>query len=260
MKYKIISMDFDGTLLTSDKKVTKNTKDILIKYKNEGYYIVGVTARNFSSVKSVCDTSIFNFIILNNGANIYNVKEDFIISLGDLNTNLVEKITNYFSNIASEIDYCGLNYYYSCRENNNPYILKINSYKQINEPIVRMNIFLKDSNLDYTSYINYIKNNYTDLEAFIMTDTDIKNGKKWIAINQAEIDKFETLKKLCNNLKVNTDEVIFFGDSSNDIKIINNVGMGVAMENALNIVKEKAKTVTLSNDKEGIYYFLKNNI
>lgn len=260
MKYKIISMDFDGTLLTSEKKVTKKTKDILIKYKNEGYHIVGITARNFSSVKSVCDTSMFNFIILNNGANIYDVKKDSIVSLGDLNIEIVEKLTNYFSNIASEIDYCGLNHYYSYRENNNPHILKIDNFKQINEPIVRMNIFLEDSNSDYTSYINYIKDNYTDLEAFIMTDTDIKNGKKWIAINQAGIDKFETLKKLCNNLKVNIDQVIFFGDSSNDIKIINNVGMGVAMENALDIVKKKAKTVTLSNDEEGIYYFLKNNI
>ena len=31
MKYKLISMDFDGTLLTSDKQITKRTKNVLFK-------------------------------------------------------------------------------------------------------------------------------------------------------------------------------------------------------------------------------------
>lgn len=80
MKYKIISMDFDGTLLTSDKKVTENTKNILKKCRNNGFIIVGVTARNLSSVRSVLDINIFDYIILNNGAFILDVKTNEISS------------------------------------------------------------------------------------------------------------------------------------------------------------------------------------
>ena len=38
MKYKIIAMDFDGTLLTDDKKVSSKTEKVLRELKKEGYY------------------------------------------------------------------------------------------------------------------------------------------------------------------------------------------------------------------------------
>ncbi len=71
MNYKIISMDFDGTLLTSDKKVTDKTKQVLLKYKNENYIIIGATARNLASASNVCDINMFDYLILNNGSYIY---------------------------------------------------------------------------------------------------------------------------------------------------------------------------------------------
>lgn len=45
MKYKLIATDFDGTLLTDDKKITIETKNILKNIENK-YIIVGSTARN----------------------------------------------------------------------------------------------------------------------------------------------------------------------------------------------------------------------
>ena len=39
MKYKLISMDFDGTLLTSEKTITKDTIKTLNELKKENYYI-----------------------------------------------------------------------------------------------------------------------------------------------------------------------------------------------------------------------------
>ena len=59
MKYKLIATDFDGTLLTDNKKITIETKNTLKNIKNE-YIIVGATARNLGSVKSVCDINIFH--------------------------------------------------------------------------------------------------------------------------------------------------------------------------------------------------------
>ena len=62
MKYKLIATDFDGTLLTDDKKITIETKNILKNIENK-YIIVGSTARNLGSVKSVCDINIFHYLI-----------------------------------------------------------------------------------------------------------------------------------------------------------------------------------------------------
>ena len=77
-KIKIISMDFDGTLLTSDKKISDRTKACLIELKRKSYFIIGVTARNLTSVKNILDVNLFDYIILNNGSDIYYVENDKI--------------------------------------------------------------------------------------------------------------------------------------------------------------------------------------
>ena len=67
-----------------------------------------------------------------------------------------------------------------------------------------------------------------------------------------------TVKKLCKKIDISIDEVIFFGDGANDLSIINQVGLGIAMGNALEEVKKQAKEITLSNDNDGIAYYLDN--
>ena len=45
-----------------------------------------------------------------------------------------------------------------------------------------------------------------------------------------------------------------FGDGENDISMIEKAGMGVAMGNAGDFLKEKADYVTLSNEESGVAY------
>ena len=55
---KIIAMDFDGTLLTSDKQISNRTQECLIKAKDMSYIIIGVTARNLLSVNGTIAITI----------------------------------------------------------------------------------------------------------------------------------------------------------------------------------------------------------
>lgn len=91
-----------------------------------------------------------------------------------------------------------------------------------------------------------------------MSDTDNKNNRKWIVLTPKGINNFETLKGLCLKLHISVDKVIFFGESANDLPIISQVGLGVAMKNALKEVKEQENEITLSSDNDGIAYFLEN--
>lgn len=260
MKYKVLAMDFDGTLLTSKKSITQKTKNTILKYKNEGYIIIGITARNLPSVEGVCNIDIFNFLILNNGSYIYNVdkKEGNYINTIDRKT--AEKLTNYFKNIANEIDYCSAEKYYIYKSeitNNRKFLIKINNLEEVNELISRMNIFL-DNNEEVIKYKKYIDENFDDISSIIMQDTDNSSGATWLALMPKHTNKLVTLEKLCKNLNIDIDEVIFFGDGANDVEIIEKVGLGIAMGNALPEVKEVAKEITLSNDEDGIVVFLEN--
>lgn len=257
--YKLIAMDFDGTLLTTDKKITDKTKNTILKYKKSGYTIVGVTARNLGSVKSVCDINMFDYLILNNGSYIYDINNnkgtyEGIISKDDYNI-----ITKQFKDISYRIDYCSAGYYYYNDKTiiNHPFIKNINDIKDIKEEIIRMNIHILDQEkIDY--YRDLINNNYKNINCFIMQDSD--NPTKWLVLNPKGINKGVTLNKLGKKLNIDSKEMIFFGDGFNDLEVIELVGCGVAMSNAFDQVKAKTKYITLSNNEDGIAIFLENNV
>ena len=72
--YKLIAVDFDGTLLDDKKIVSIKTINKFKSLKEKGYLIVAVTARNFNSTKAVVDINLFDYLIVNNGAYLYDVR------------------------------------------------------------------------------------------------------------------------------------------------------------------------------------------
>ena len=256
---KIIAMDFDGTLLTSDKKVSENARNCLIDLKNKSYIIIGVTARNLMSVKNVLDISLFDYIILNNGSDVYYVKEDKIKNISSINHDMVIKIYDLFKDGSYQIDFC-TPYNYLIKTNNKidarPFIKYIDDINEVDESVSRMNVFFDDANAIEENK-NLLTNTFENISAVKMLDTDKANSRLWLTINPLNVNKLNTLKMICNELNCSVKEVIFFGDGENDLILIENVGISVAMGNAIEIVKEKASFVTLSNDDDGIAEFLK---
>ena len=55
-------------------------------------------------------------------------------------------------------------------------------------------------------------------------------------------------------LKISKDEIMAIGDNVNDIKMIEEAGIGVAMDNAWDDIKEKADYVTKTNEEDGVTY------
>ena len=70
------------------------------------------------------------------------------------------------------------------------------------------------------------------------------------------VDKAQSLLTLLNTIGIDSDEMICCGDGFNDISMIEVAGLGIAMENAQDIVKSSADYITLSNDDEGILHVI----
>ena len=70
------------------------------------------------------------------------------------------------------------------------------------------------------------------------------------------IDKAHSLLKLLSSLGLTAEQMICCGDGFNDISMIEVAGLGVAMENAQDLVKEAADYVTKSNDDNGILHVI----
>ena len=62
--------------------------------------------------------------------------------------------------------------------------------------------------------------------------------------------------RLGERLGIRREEIMAFGDGSNDLKMLKEVGTGVAMENAKDEVKEAADYIAGLNDEDGVAKFI----
>lgn len=69
---------------------------------------------------------------------------------------------------------------------------------------------------------------------------------------QAGMSKLKGIKAVAQHYQFDLQEVMVFGDSDNDLEMISGVGYGVAMGNALPLIKDVARYVTASNNQDGI--------
>lgn len=77
-------------------------------------------------------------------------------------------------------------------------------------------------------------------------------GPGWLEIMPKGVSKASALKKIAEKVGVSLNEVMAFGDAENDIAMIEEAGIGVAMGNAMDTLKEKADLVTATNNENGI--------
>ena len=69
-------------------------------------------------------------------------------------------------------------------------------------------------------------------------------------------NKGNAVRKLLEILNIPKEDTIAIGDDNNDLSMFEQVGYRVAVDNAIDIVKEKADEITLTNDEDGVAVFL----
>ena len=79
----------------------------------------------------------------------------------------------------------------------------------------------------------------------------------FVEILAAGVYKGSGLTKLCTARGVALDDVIAFGDGENDLEFVRDAGLGIAMKNGRNAVKQVAKRVTShTNAQDGVAHEL----
>ena len=258
--YKLIGTDFDGTLLNDQKQVSEENIKYLEFAREKGIIVVAVTGRTLESAKSVVDINMFDYLGLNNGVNIFDVNNKSFIYNNYIDSDLVRQITCLTDTFARNFSYCSYKSYNilkDFKDNGIDFVKGINSLDELTEPVSKINIYLKDED-ELLNVYNLLMEKFRNLNVSIMQESG--NDNKWIVVAPEKIDKSHAFIYLGKFFDISISDMIFFGDGLNDIKAIETVGMGVAMGNALDAVIEKADDITLSNNDNGIAYFIKNKV
>lgn len=260
MKYKLIAIDMDGTLLNSNNQVSERTRDAIEKAKNKGTHIVLSTGRVLKSALSYSQTlNLRNPIVACNGAIIVDEATN-IIYQRPMDNNLVKEIVNlarakdiyyhfydeskFYSHIRVEEV---VKFYNEGSENTS---IDIEVFDDIEEIIQ-----LKNPNVYKFLFIDDNKNKLQSLRAELNRFENIGTSSSWsnnIEAMDFNVSKGEALRELCTKLKIRPDEVIAIGDSENDLSMLHFAGLGVAMGNGGEAIKKQADYITDSNDKDGV--------
>ncbi|NLK42765.1 MAG: HAD family phosphatase [Tissierellia bacterium] len=259
MKYKLVAIDMDGTLLNSKNQVSSRTKSAIEMAKSKGVYVVLSTGRILKSALVYSkNLDLKSPIIACNGAIVVDESEE-IIYKRPIEMNLVEKIVNmakkrniyyhfydeskFYSHIkVDEV----LKFYNEGNNKSNIDIHIFDSIHELKEKDVRVYKFLFVDNNN--SKLNSLREELNKL-GNISTSSSWANNIEAMSLN---VSKGEALKHLCKRLDIDSKEVIAIGDSENDLSMLQFAGLGVSMENGDENIKINSDYITDTNDNDGV--------
>lgn len=259
--YKLIALDIDGTLLNSKKEVTKEVFDAIQMAKKKGVKVVLSTGRPLPGVQSLLKelklNNEKNYVVTFNGGLVQEISSQDVISNIEMSYEDFDIIYNELSkkhNVKIHIntpDSVVVPYKdapkYSIHEanlNNIPVICMDES--EINEDLTFCKVMLIDEPEIIDNIITKIPKEFHDKY------TIVRSAPFFLEFLNKKVNKGSGLQALCNKLNIDPCEVIAVGDEENDRHMIEFAGLGVAMGNARDSIKEIANYITDSNDNHGV--------
>ena len=261
--YKLIALDMDGTLLTSDKKISENTKNALKEAEAKGVKVVLASGRPLSGItRYLAELDLLKSddyaLSFNGGIVINNATEEIITSTLLKGSDLKEiykiskelDINIHAFSLKEGLITPKMSQYtkHECDINGIDFTIKDFDEIEDEEDIVKVMMIDPQEKLD-EAIKKLPKHLYDKYSVF-------KSAPFFLEFTNKEVDKGKGLKKLGEYLGITQQEIIACGDAGNDISMIKYAGLGVAMKNATDDVKEVSDYITLSNDDDGIAHIV----
>ncbi len=256
MDYKMIFLDLDNTLLSSDLSISEENLKAIRAASEKGVKIIICTGRGIFSVKSIAQQFGINwencFIICLNGGAIYKgfppvlIKERLFESKSAVyiyeaakkhgvdvqiyrnDKLIIEKITEriqmYIDKLSAEYEIVGDITQYDGQISK---ILLNGEHKKLEKIQKELKAQLKGK-----------------MNCFFSSDT-------FLEFTSEGTTKGEAMKALASDLGIDINETIAIGDSFNDMSMIKTAGLGVAVRNAVQPLKDVAQYITKNTNDEG---------
>lgn len=260
MKYKLLVLDVDGTLLNEAKEISKRTLAALLKVQQMGVRIVLASGRPTYGLlplaKSLELGNYGGYLVSYNGCQIISAQNGEILFERRINPELVP----YLEKKARKNNFALLTYHDDTLVTDSPENRHVQREAALNHlQIIREDEF--STGIDFAPckcvLVSDDEEALIDLEAYWKKRLDgtmdvFRSERYFLEVVPYGIDKANTLGALLDMLKVKRDEVMAIGDGVCDVTMIQLAGMGVAMGHSPESVKACADYVTVSNEDDGV--------
>ncbi len=243
--YKLVVLDIDGTTLNDKEKLTTENFHAIQNSIKKGVPVCLCTGRNIHNTKRVQrKLQVKTPYVCIDGTVIYNPKTKSYIKNEVLDANVVRDIIKEIEKEQLYIELCTKDKYvkYVKSKELEEYEKYINDVGQL--------IFAGDK-----KYVDKVKE---IIKSKKYENIEIKDDlwPNYVFISPSNCRKIDGVKALCEHYNIGLDEVITVGDQMNDFDMIKGAGMGVAMGNAHDKIKEIAKFTTLDNNHSGVAHVI----
>lgn len=270
MIYRLLAINVDGTLLKSNGRLTKETKEAIAYAKKQDVYITLVTSRNFPSTKKIAKSlKLDDSILITHGGaylssevdnpfyekrishektfDIVNMLESY-----DCNIRVLHESFSIGNKLKQKGNFIGKTIFGS----NDPLFYPLQFVNKLSERLIEEPTSTPKIDLHFWDSLerDKVKN---DLEETFPYIDVIKVDEFMLEVVPKGISKLSGLKRLGEHLNISLEEMVAIGDSYNDISMIEQVGLGVAMGHSANEVKKASDWVTRSNEQQGVAYMVK---
>ena len=264
--------DLDGTLLGSNGELSQKSADIINSLIEKGMNFTVATARSASSAKLLLEKLNLKIpAVMMNGVFLTDIKAKEHKYVCPMKKDTAERIIKAFQNGGRppfvysfkdgniECEYTALKtdyerefakvrkqlYYrfdkvenYNIGDNNTVYINGMDDKEIIDAVIAGLN------GIEGIKYSNYL---------------DTYSGNKYfLEVYSEKAGKWNTIKKLKE--MYGFEKIVAFGDNGNDVEMLKNADLAVAVGNAQPIAKSSADIIIGSNDEDGVAQFLLGQI
>lgn len=254
MSYLVFS-DLDGTLINDQNTVTKKTQQAIERLLLEGNLFVPVSARTPKSIKQVLRFLPQTPVIAFNGAMIQDDKGR-ILKSSPIDIDTAQDVWAFVDTFYPEIAW---NIYDGDR-----WLSKDRQHPMIKEEECKHHIKSEEATPREVKALKTIHKFLLMGESDLIPELEEELKKKYpklsimrsapflLEIVAPGIHKGDAVKFLADYYKIPIEQTIAFGDSFNDIEMLQAVGHSFAMENAEEEVKKIVQHVTTSNNDDGI--------
>lgn len=250
--YKILISDFEDTLIDEEDAIPLSTMLALDKVRNNKITYGIITKRNFRSILEYNkDFPFVDYIIVLDGAYVYDVNKDKPLFKRNVSISIVKKIKKVFDDYNLcfyTLDWC--NYTKERVEGDN--VRKIGDFKVFSDfhkdNIFKVEIRCKNRK-EQTEVLNELDELNLDIEYFSRND---KEKGHYIEIVMAECGRLDAVNRICKDRKASIKDTVLVGCDDDNLKLFKKVGLSVAVDNASSKLKKAAKEVTVSNFDKGV--------
>lgn len=275
MNIKLVASDLDGTIIDKNNNISEKNFEAVNKIHDFNIDFAVCTGKSYSVSKKICDQFDASYGIFGNGTQIVNLKtgkelmrktiskEDllFIITLAKRNNFHIHIYTDT-QIISEKLEYMDLRNFVLKNENANDNLsFKIidNILDYVEKNTLKVFAIVVTSEFDTLSDFKKILSINKNIESVFINkrgkyrDNIINKDYEYLNISPTNVNKNEALTFLANYLKISKDNILAIGDNINDLEMVKEAGIGVAVNESYDDLKEVAKYVTSSTASEGAF-------